>query len=738
MKKIKFKFENCYGIPKLEETFIFDKDKNENDINGHLIYAPNGTMKTSFADTIKDIQNGVKTMDYYYPKRPTVREVNEVLSDGTERELTKEEVLVIDSYDEQYKSDKVSTLLANKYWKEEYDKIYSNIIAKLGNLINKLKSKAGIKNELEEIFTLDFGYSKDNIFDCLNNVMSRYEKFDDDSLKEIKYVKVFSKDTVKIFESDEFKLLIKEYIESYEKLLIGNPVFKKEFNHTSADTVFTNMSKNGFFKANHKVVLDGTDEELNEKAFKDKINDAKKLILNEPEIMNKFNKLDSLFSNAGAREFRDLLLNNKNLVMELSDINELKRKLWVTYLHENLDMFQDVLLTYKIGKKDLEDIAKKALKERTTWDSVIEQFNERFSNMPFKLDVKNQEDVILKGSIATICFKYESREEERDIDEETLLKRLSNGEKRALYLLNVLFEIEARIIEGKEILLIIDDIADSFDYRNKYAIIEYLKDITEKGLFKVIILTHNFDFYRTVACRINLKTTSHFSIKSDKEIRLEKGEYHENVFGKWKSHIYNENKFFVAAIPFIRNIIEYTNGGECDEYKMLTSLLHFKEEPEDKLKNTYSILVSDLKKIYIDNWGATKIFSQNDAEPVMKIILEEAEKIYCKDCNEIKIENKIILSIAIRILAEKYMLGRISDKEAIRKIESNQTRELRNLITFDDEDEVDVKRKDVIERVLIITSENIHLNSFMYEPIVDISLTELRNLYRDVKCLSYH
>ena len=37
-----------------------------------------------------------------------------------------------------------------------------------------------------------------------------------------------------------------------------------------------------------------------------------------------------------------------------------------------------------------------------------------------------------------------------------------------------------------------------------------------------------------------------------------------------------------------------------------------------------------------------------------------------------------------------------------------------------------------ISRVLIITSENIHINSFMFEPLIDISLDELVSLYRDV------
>lgn len=81
------------------------------------------------------------------------------------------------------------------------------------------------------------------------------------------------------------------------------------------------------------------------------------------------------------------------------------------------------------------------------------------------------------------------------------MQALSTGEKKALYILNILFEIEVRSKQSIDTLLIIDDIADSFDYRNKYAIIQYLIDISHRNNFQQIILTHNFDFFRTINSR---------------------------------------------------------------------------------------------------------------------------------------------------------------------------------------------------------------------------------------------
>ena len=44
-----------------------------------------------------------------------------------------------------------------------------------------------------------------------------------------------------------------------------------------------------------------------------------------------------------------------------------------------------------------------------------------------------------------------------------------------------------------------------------------------------------------------------------------------------------------------------------------------------------------------------------------------------------------------------------------------------------------VDQKTVIDEVNLITPENIHLNSFMYEPIIDISDWSLKQLFNDVK-----
>ena len=67
MEKLELNLENCYGIKKLNESIEFKKMNNKTgikeSINACLIYASNGTMKTSFANTFLDIENDRDTID---------------------------------------------------------------------------------------------------------------------------------------------------------------------------------------------------------------------------------------------------------------------------------------------------------------------------------------------------------------------------------------------------------------------------------------------------------------------------------------------------------------------------------------------------------------------------------------------------------------------------------------------------------------------------------------------------
>lgn len=117
----------------------------------------------------------------------------------------------------------------------------------------------------------------------------------------------------------------------------------------------------------------------------------------------------------------------------------------------------------------------------------------------------------------------------------------------------------------------------------------------------------------------------------------------------------------------------------------------------------------------------------------MDIIFDEANA--CLTTNgKVNLENKVVLSIAIRIAAERFMLKKIADSTFAAGIEGNQTPTLLKKFgeLFSGETEV----INTLQKVVLMTPENIHLNSFMYEPILDMSDEHLRKLFGEVVALN--
>lgn len=87
MKKLKVHLEHCYGIDKLNETFSFDQN------NIVIIYAPNGTMKTSLANTFLDISLGKSPTDKVYGFQPICD-----ITDENGSNIKKDWILVINPF----------------------------------------------------------------------------------------------------------------------------------------------------------------------------------------------------------------------------------------------------------------------------------------------------------------------------------------------------------------------------------------------------------------------------------------------------------------------------------------------------------------------------------------------------------------------------------------------------------------------------------------------------------------
>jgi len=728
MEKINVEFENCYGIKELNFCFDFSQSRT------YALYAPNGFMKTSFAKTFMDFSKQKDTQDLIFTDRRTKRNI----TDENFENINNDQIFVIEPYNEGYKSQKVSSLLVNKDLKQRYDEILTTIDSHKELLLKELKLLSGIKSDIEKNFSVDIlNYQKIEFFKAIKRLKSEVEDAENPGFADIKYTEIFNEKVIDFLKTKDFKNKIEEYIETYDNLIGASTYFKKGvFNHTNASVIAKNLKENGFFKAKHSVVFNLGKEKreiLTETELETVIEEEKNAILNNPDLVRAFDEIDAKLKNKELRDFRDFLINNKKILPSLSDLNKLKNDLWVSYLKEKKELYGKLETEYSKGKDEIEKIIEQAKKEETEWRNVIRIFNDRF-DVPFKIVVENQDDVILKSQGPNFKFDFIDKSESPiSVEEKDLVKVLSNGEKRALYILNIIFEVEARRFSEQKTLFVIDDIADSFDYKNKYAIIEYLKDNDECENFRQIILTHNFDFFRTVQSRIigdaNQREKTYIAQKDNGKITLSSAGSRNitNPFQIWKNTLkVNAHKVvLVATIPFIRNLVEHREGSSSENYKKLTSLLHIKG-------NTTDVTIADIKSIYMDTIKDVdlSIFTQSDK--VIDIIYEASE-IVVSDQNEdtLNLENKITLSIGIRLRAEELMWSKVTNKNPINGTQTGKLFE--RFKTEFSEDEAEAENIKLCSLVNLMTPENIHVNSFMYEPILDMSNQHLKKLYLEFK-----
>lgn len=728
MEKVDVKLVNCYGIKKLEYCFDFSKKHH------YLLYASNGMMKTSFTKTFRALSNGKKPSDEVFQRKTTCS----VLSDG--HDISRDEIFVISSYEDEYISPNSAKLMVRKELRAKYDEAITNVDVAKTTFFNAVKELL-VQEDDTIILLSDFlECTPIDIIENLNKLINENfldsESFSLD-FSQFKYGDIFSADVQK-FVSDTKNLdLIKEYEARYNELLEKSPIYKRGvFSHNNADIVSENLATNGFFNAEHKIVLHGIEKEISSaQDFTSTINTEKEKIFSDENLRKKFDKINTALGKKALIKFRSAIERNEAIIPQLSDFSQFKRKVWCYILNQVKEPLSNMLTEYQLCQKTIEEIKTQAKIERTQWDNVLEVFKARFS-APFTIDVPNKDDVAFADRMPEFIFKYIDPEtnEETEIPRKNLEKILSQGEKRALFLLNIINDLEALKLTNKNCLIIADDIAESFDYKNKYAIIEYLQEMMQSANFRFIVLTHNFDFYRTVANRSMGLIEPKMVQRIQNGIEIVNPKYvFKNPFSTMKvGMLRNNDNDIITAIPFVRNLIEYTRGDDNDDYKLLTSLLHLKSNTKDiTLKQLEDTFNSEIK-------GETSLTfsSGRENDKVHHLILKLAKDVSQNNRESIDLTGKIIISMAIRLLAEEYMIKTLTDdyKKPVPIITGgNQTPKLLESFrsAFPDKEQ----QLKTLNRVLLMSSENIHINSFMFEPLIDMSIKSLIDLYGEISIL---
>lgn len=733
MNKLNIELTNCFGIDSLNHEFDFGKG------NTFSIYARNGLMKTSFAKTFQLIQQGKKEniSDAIFGEPGSAI----VQIDG--QDIEKKQVFVVKSYESSYESD-ISSLLI----KGDIQTQLKDVFKVRTKLLKALEKDSGLKikrtslgktvYELEPTIVKDFDFNEKDI---LSNLMELASYEPEIECSDIPYSVIFDDTVLKKIKDTKFQEGIRDFITSSDEIYSSFEYLEKgNLTLPKLKDLKKSLVKDAFFVKQNKVILSGQDAITNSEALEQHISNIETKIQQTPA----YKAIENLLNDSKGIVLKDIIETNPEIIgfLALDKLQTLKKCLWGSYIRHNSILFEELCDKYN----DFSEAIDALEIDDTPWKKALDIFNQRFT-VPFMMNVVNLKGAIIGESVPQVEFSFKKGDTVKTIDRSKLekLDTLSQGEKRTLYLLNIIFDIEQIKNTGEETLLVIDDIADSFDYKNKYAIIEYLYELAQVSNIYMLILTHNFDFYRTVASRLSVNRSNRLIADySNDVLKLEVEYYQDKPFKNWKNN--PKEKDIFALLPFVRNLIEYgvdqniSHTGE--DFLFLTSLLH---EKQDSRRITFG----DIEPLYKHYAGVT----QFDASVGTDVVVLSKLYSVCDDITtfDTKLENKIVLSIGIRHKAEEYIIQQIhnytgqlswrKNKQNYRgtnvefmnfvQNNGNQTRELFNgYKQFGDADKIKI-----LNEVNIMTPEHIHVNSFMYEPILDMDIVELHRLYHTIKNL---
>lgn len=249
MDKLEVMLKNCYGISEFKHDFDFNEKGNVKK-KSYAIYAPNGSMKTSFAKTFDQISKGEEPKEERYGRSSSY----EIIANG--QPISSDLIYVLKSeLNIASESQAITDILVNSTHKRRYDEIIVDVDKKRRDLYNAINKKYGIKkNEIVENIKSDF----DGL--DLDEVIDKSQKTEpNEFLESIKYPTLFDQKVCDIIKDNDFIAKAKEYSDRYQELFEEAGTIYKigVFNPTKADSAFGSLVKEGFFDCGHRVHLEG-------------------------------------------------------------------------------------------------------------------------------------------------------------------------------------------------------------------------------------------------------------------------------------------------------------------------------------------------------------------------------------------------------------------------------------------------------------------------------------------------
>lgn len=699
MKKLVIKkLENAYGIKELKVSF------DDNTLSQNLVYSKNGTFKTSFSRCLYNLSNNEKEkIEDRITKIPANIEMKMIDDEGESNNLiNKFLVFSREIYEEKSLSDyeKELEMLTIDKRKQEYvqDLINSTLEEPIAELqINAKSINLNLQKALE---TLNIPYK--GKLDWYLEVFKYIDGAPDENISEINLKTIFQK-TYDILDNDNFQENINNYINIYNKKIKAE-LFDDDFDENSCISFLESLKKTKFMNEDKKrgVILNGTSY-YDYDSVQEIINKTMKNISSSPEILKSNQELiKSMGTSNEAQKLKKEIINNPLLIKQLS----LGRKKIIRIALKNSGLQTKYWINIlENAMSELKKIYDEVQNMNSKFEKAIEIYKLRFRPV-FDIKIKNKKESMLGLDLPSLYFKY--KKYDCDIEEKFLYDILSSGEKTSLNIIKFIVEYISN--KDSKPFIILDDIVETFDYANRYAFIEYINDMVNDDT-PVIVLTHNFEFYRTLHSRIKKLVPLVTNVDEKGRILIQEcSKINRNI--EDVLNVQSKKELFFA-IPYLREAKMILQ----DNNEILNACLHYKEK-------TLKLILKDImnlfpKKIKLDI--DPNLFYLDELENVLSSI---------KMTNNYDLVEKTIYSIGCRVFLEQKIIQKNFD--LIKDVNENQFA----YIIKKYHNQLNEKVLELAERVSISTPEFIHGNAFMYEPLIDIDGFYLKELYDDIKKLN--
>jgi hypothetical protein len=282
MDRVIIDLKHCYGIKRLKHEFDFSQTR------AYALYAPNGVMKSSLAQTFQDVSEGKASEDRIFQNRAATRQI----LDQAGAPLDPSQILVVSPYNPDLApNEKTSTLLVDAKLQQEYAQLHVEIDQATNALLTAVKKQASSKKDFDSEIASAFTNGGD-LKTALTRIKSEPEREKDTPFVDVQYDKLFDDRVLNAIDAKDVKGAIEEYVRRYNELLATSTFFKKgTFDYYNAAEIAASLAKNGFFNAKHTVRLNSTGQSLEintQKDLEDIIAHEKDAIIKDKQLKKKF------------------------------------------------------------------------------------------------------------------------------------------------------------------------------------------------------------------------------------------------------------------------------------------------------------------------------------------------------------------------------------------------------------------------------------------------------------------